>query len=144
MGRSWEEDVLFWDDGLSYATVAVAAVLCWILFWLVLGLRHWRSFKYGRTFAVIALALAALCTLAAWSKTHPLPRAVAADETVAARYGKSKNDVVRFELYTGDRVRVDRREQGWARVATVDGERGWVRETQLVFVGPPYEAPAAR
>ena len=54
------------------------------------------------------------------------------------RSGMSEAESVRFELYEGDRVLVDERMQGWARVTTVSGERGWTREEGLLLVGPPY------
>ena len=79
-----------------------------------------------------------------WVKSNPHQLAVAAQRGVPVRYGVSDTETVRFELYEGDRVAVDRRNNGWARVETAGGERGWTREEYLVFVGPPYERPSYR
>ena len=69
--------------------------------------------------------------------------AVASVDAAPVHYGTDESDTVRFELYDGDRVAVDQRRGGWARVTTSDGQRGWTRATNLIFVGPPYTPPNA-
>ena len=88
--------------------------------------------------AILAVAFGA----SAWEKAHPVELAVANAETVPVHYGTSENETVRFELSEGDRVIVDKRATGWARVVTAEGERGWAQDKHLAFVGPPYERPA--
>ena len=90
--------------------------------------------------AIVLAVLAAAFGASAWAKAHPPALAVAAVERVPVHYGTNEDEAVRFELYEGDRVAVDRRADGWARVNISSGERGWARESDLVFVGPPYEA----
>jgi hypothetical protein len=55
------------------------------------------------------------------------------------RFGYRPAETVHFELYEGDRVRVDEEKNGWVRVETHDGERGWTEASGLYFVGPPYD-----
>jgi SH3-like domain-containing protein len=76
------------------------------------------------------------------SKSRPLLLAVAAQPEVSVRTGANPADTVRYTLRPGDRVRVETESNGWLRVATVDGERGWAPKEAFVLVGPPY-APAA-
>ena len=64
--------------------------------------------------------------------------AVANANVVHVHYGTDEDETVRFDLSEGDRVTVDKRVSGWSRVSTADGERGWARDKDLVFVGPPY------
>jgi len=90
----------------------------------------------------VVSVLAVAFGLSAWVKAHGDLYAVANNERVPVHYGTSEDETVRFELYEGDRVLVDRRESGWARVMTADGERGWARGRALAFVGPPYERPS--
>ena len=135
----WEQSILFWHHDLSSrATFGIAASL-WIGFWIVLAVRQVAALRYLRR-AAAALGLgAALFAAAYWAKEHPQSLAVASVHRVPVHYGTSEEETVRFELYEGDRVRVDRRENGWSRVATANGERGWVQDRFMTFVGPPYE-----
>ena len=80
--------------------------------------------------------------LSAWSKAHPETLAVVVDTKVPVHYSTNENDTVRFELYAGDRVTVDARSNGWIRVTTADGERGWAQEKGCMLVGPPYAPPS--
>ncbi len=88
--------------------------------------------------------LTALFAASWWVKSNPQQLAVAVQRGVPVRYGVSDTETVHFELYEGDRVVVDRRDNGWARVETAGGDRGWARDEYLVFVGPPYERPLLR
>jgi len=135
---------LFWHYSVPTRTTRWLAGLCWLGFWGLLALHRVRRGVDGRRLAptVAAGVLAVTFGLSAWAKAHGDRYAVASDERVAVHYGTSEDETVRFELYAGDRVIVDRRENGWARVITADGERGWARDEALAFVGPPYERPA--
>jgi len=138
----WQESLLFWHYRLSrHATDTLAAGL-WLLFWVVLGLRQWRPLRYTRGIVVVAGVLAVAFGLSAWEKAHPELIAVADGAVVHVHYGTNENETVRFDLSEGDRVTVDKRMNGWSRVSTADGERGWAQDKGLVFVGPPYERPA--
>jgi len=138
---AWQQSLLFWDTKLRYGTVLHLALACWLIFWALLGLRLWRPWRGAWATAAVFGGLTIFLGLSAWSKAYPMPLAVAARETVAARYGPSEAETIRFELYEGDRVRVDHQESGWARVTAADGARGWARVEELIFVGPPYAAP---
>jgi hypothetical protein len=102
-----------------------------------------NSTDYDGHGTFIAGILAASFGASAWAKAHPVLLAVANEERVPVHYGTNENETVRFELYAGDRVTVDKRAAGWVRVSTVDGERGWAQEKNLTLVGPPYERPPA-
>jgi hypothetical protein len=117
------------------------AILCWLAFWTMLALRTWKPIRYLYAAAAVLAILSLAFTASAWAKAHPIDLAVAVVDKAPVRFGMSDSETVRFELFDGDRVAVDRRQDGWARVTTVGGERGWTRVGNLVFVGPPYLPP---
>jgi len=137
----WQQALLFWHTGLTPAFSFTAAVLSWVSFWLLLAARLWRPQPYLRRAAALFAVLTVLFGLSSWVKEHPVLLAVANADAVPVRYGIGSDETTRFELYAGDRVRVEKRASGWARVASADGERGWVEESSLTLVGPPYLRP---
>ncbi len=137
----WERSLLFWHYGLSPRMSFWTAVVCWFLFWTILAMRQWRSVAFSRIVAGVVVVLAAAFATSAWAKAYPPLLAVACEKKVPVHYGIGDNETVRFELYEGDRVTVERRSGGWDLIATADGERGWTRESKLALVGPPYERP---
>lgn len=141
---AWEQSLLFWHYNLRQDTTLKLALLTWCLLWALLALRQLRRTPYLRRSALAMALLTALFASSGWVKSNPQQLAVAARPGLPVRYGMSDSETVRFELYEGDRVAVDRRDNGWARVETGSGERGWTREENLVFVGPPYEWPSYR
>lgn len=138
----WELNLLFWHYKLAPKATRLIAGLLWIAFWSVLGIRQWRAIRYTRQTALVLGMLAMLFVLSAWAKSHPLALAAANAVNVPVRYGTDANETIHFNLHAGDRVAVDVRQDGWARVTSVDGKRGWAREESLAFVGPPYERPS--
>jgi tetratricopeptide (TPR) repeat protein len=139
----WEQSLLFWHRGLSPAASSWALAIFNLLFWGILALLQFRTFKFSRVIAVLLGVAVVASGLSVWRKAHPAPLAVASAETVNVHYGMSEADTVHFELYEGDRVLVEARKLGWTRVRTIEGQRGWAKTAQLTFVGPPYKrAPA--
>jgi len=135
----WEQSLLFWHYNLRRETSLWVGVVFWFALWGILALRQFRPYPFTRRAAIVAAVGALLFGASWWAKSTPTPLAVAASHRAPVHFGMSENEAVRFELYEGDRVAVDRREAGWARVETAGGERGWTREDHLLFVGPPYE-----
>lgn len=151
----WAQNLLFWHYGLAHDTTRLLAVAFWAVFWALVTLRQWRAFPYWRG-AVAAMAVLTIAfTASVWAKAHPAPMAVVIADGTALRYGPSENEEIvayapegRVEktaavLFDGDRVTVETRANGWARIATVDGKRGWAPESALVFISPPYRTPEA-
>jgi tetratricopeptide (TPR) repeat protein len=137
----WEQSLLFWHYNLPPRVTRLTAIILWFLFWSLLAVRLVRPIRFFRHAALGVGLLALAFGLSAWTKAHTDLYAVAVDEQVPVHYGTSEDETVRFYLYAGDRVLVDRREKGWARVMTSDDERGWVKQDALALVGPPYERP---
>jgi len=138
----WQEGLLFWHYNLSTRATDALAVSLWLMLWITLGIRQWRPLRYTRGIAVVTGVLAVVFLFSAWAKAHPEVIVVANADIVHVHYGTDENETVRFDLSEGDRATVDNRMNGWSRVSTADGERGWARDKDLVFVGPPYERPA--
>lgn len=140
---AWEEALFFWHSDQAAREGLVVAAIAWIIGWVLLIVRAARPWPYLRLAAALALLVSVVFGASWWIKVHPPTLAVAAGERVPVRYGNRADETIRFELYEGDRVRVEQRRDGWARIRTADGERGWAEDTQLYFIGPPYKAYAA-
>lgn len=138
----WEQSLLFWHYAIGRSATYGLAGLFWVALWAALAVRQWRPFRYARTVVAVLAVLATAFAVSAWNKSHPALLAVAGADPTPVRFGTNDAETIRFNLYPGDRVGVDRRENGWARVTTATGERGWTQEANLAFVGPPYERPA--
>lgn len=134
----WEQSLLFWHYDLKPSTTRLLAVVLWIVMWAMLGVLQWRRIRYMRTVSLVVAVVALGFSGSAWVKAHPAVLAVASEQVVPVRYGTNEEETIRFELFDGDRVTVDKCTEDWARVTTVSGERGWARKAGLVFVGPPY------
>lgn len=134
---AWEQALLFWHYRMPHAVSRALAIAGWAAFWAMVALRAWRPLPYLRLAATLVFFATLAFATSAWYKARPAPIAAAQVEQAPVRFGKSEAEAVYFELLEGDRVLVDRREDGWARVETVDGRRGWARESDLYFPGPP-------
>ncbi len=137
----WEQGLLFWHYGLAPRTIYRIAAVSWLAFWTVLTLRRSRPVRGLGSTAVMLGLLTVAFGVSAWAKAHPPPLAVAGRPAVAVRFSPDDGAALRFELQEGDRVAVDLRRDGWSRVTTAAGGRGWTRDNRLFFVGPPYERP---
>lgn len=137
----WKLSLFFWHYDTARQTTYRMAMLLWWVFWIVLGVRFWKPLPYLRRVAAVLAVLAVAFGVSAWYKAHPGETAVALGERVAAHYGTDDSETVRFELAEGDRVAVDKHSNGWTRVTTMSGERGWVHDSDLIPVGPPYVRP---
>jgi tetratricopeptide (TPR) repeat protein len=137
----WEEGLLFWDDALRYGEVRTLAMLSWAAFWAALLWRVIKRHRFQIPVIIVALLAAGAFMTSLYSKSFPLPLAVASQPELNVRTGANPADTVRYTLAPGDRVRVETESNGWLRVATVDGERGWAPAEAFVLVGPPYAAP---
>jgi hypothetical protein len=129
-----EQALFFWAENLSFKAVLCLGIAGWTLFWALLALRALRPVRLIRLAAVVVGLAATLSLGAAWVKAHPLTMAVAAQTEIPVFFGKNPDEPPRFLLYEGDRVRVERKEPGWALVSTAGGDRGWVQEDRMAFV----------
>jgi hypothetical protein len=137
----WQEALLFWDGRLRPGEVRWLAIVCWVLFWAILLWRVATRQKYQLPLAATFLLLAGASMMSLYAKTFPLQIAVARAPEVPVRIGASPADTVRYTLSPGDRVKVEAERDGWLRVATASGERGWAQAENFVRVGPPYLPP---
>jgi hypothetical protein len=137
----WEQGVLFWHYGLAPRMIYGVTAVGWLTFWTILAIRQRKPVRYLGSVAIVIGLLTTAFGAAAWTKAHPLPLAVVDQHSVDVRYAPDDGATWRFELHEGDRVAVEMRRDGWTRVTTAAGDRGWTRDNGLVFVGPPYEKP---
>lgn len=136
----WEQTFFFWHSDWPASRSRSVAAATWIFAWCLLALRFFRRWPYLNGAIAVSFAFALLFVGSWWVKSHPDTLAVASRNDVQVRFGHRSTEAVRFKLHEGDSVRVDARQDGWARVETHDGERGWTEESNLYFVGPPYSS----
>lgn len=153
--EAWAQNLFFWHYGVSRDTTRLLAALCWVSFWLLLGLRVWRRMPYLNMGIFAAACLGVAFLGSAWVKAHPRELVVAAVQSVPLRYGPSEADEIVLMapdpagerrqqlLCDGDRAEVSARSGDWLCVETIDGARGWVPAATLVSVEPPYTPPPA-
>jgi len=138
---AWEQVVLFWHHRLSKDAVWWLAALAWVAGWALLTVRLYRPWPYLRRGAGILIACSVVFGVSAWNKAHPPMSGVASLPSVQAHYSKDPDTPVRFTLREGDRVRIDRIDDGWMRVESPDGELGWTPAGSVTLTGPPYGRP---
>ncbi len=136
---SWRARFFFWADAMNLGTCCRVALLCWTLAWSGLGCFVYYRKEYMRVLAVVLLMAGLLFSAASWHRAHPPLLAVTLVDEAKVRYGRNTQDTVRFVLYEGDRVRVDAVTDGWVRVETGEGERGWVRRDAVGLVSPLFQ-----
>lgn len=100
--------------------------------------RYWketpRLLWFTRIAPVIALIFFAFTVAGNYaSKDSPI-LAVTLFEEAPVYFSMNDMDSPRFLLYQGDRVLIDRFEDGWVRVNTYSGERGWMKKDHAGFV----------
>lgn len=130
--------VFFWHVGLKRSTSKYLAVVFWFLGWGLLVSQVFGRPKYVRRVTVLVFLISAVFMGSWYFKAHPPELAVANGNKIPVRYGTKPSDTVRFELFEGDRVHIDGRSEGWVRVVTADGQRGWSRAEYFIVVWPPY------
>ncbi|MFP4190475.1 MAG: tetratricopeptide repeat protein [Candidatus Hydrogenedentota bacterium] len=136
---AWRQALLTAQSRLAPATTVWLAVGFWGLFWGAMAACIWRSTRWIKVVAALSLLFAALFAAMGWVRHQPARVAVASVESVPVRYGIGEVSEVRFELHEGDRVTVDRQEDEWIRIESVEGGRGWAPQYAFTLVGPPYE-----
>ena len=138
----WEQSLFFWHYGLSKPAAFRLAAGWWVVFWGLLTLRQFKQIRFLRRAAAVAGLLAVLFAVSTWAKSQSSGLAVANAPRVPVYSGNQEVDIVHFELYEGDRVHVEIRNDGWAKVETANEKRGWARERYFIFVDPPYGPPS--
>lgn len=140
----WQEALLFWDGALRPGEARWLAIVSWAGFWAMLLWRVAARRKYQVSIAAMLLLIAGASMASLYAKSYPLQLAVANASEVAVRIGANPADTVRYTLAAGDRVEVEAERNGWLRVATASGERGWAPAENFVLVGPPYAPPPSK
>jgi tetratricopeptide (TPR) repeat protein len=112
---------------ISWATLITWLLLALLLVWRLLSR---RDSSLQRPLRAATWTVALLLTGAA---THTLylahdlsrPAAIVIAEEVAVRSGPSEEDITEFKLHAGTRVLLERRSDGWSRIALSEELRGW-------------------
>jgi tetratricopeptide (TPR) repeat protein len=124
---------------------ALALLVLWTLAWIALGLRFYRpSLVSGAPLGAIAAALftaagvAALVAVgAAAGQRLGLRRAVVVAASAPAREGPDARSASPFEVHEATPVRLEDRQNGFARIRLANGLTGWVAQSAVELVVPP-------
>ena len=125
--------------GLPSRALRGAVLVIWWLLWGILAAKWRNDHRVWTKAAAVVWGLIVTCAIILALPVSRLRAAVVVAPETPARYGPQIDDGTRMTLAPGDRVVVDRSEQGWARVELADGRRGWVDERSLAYAGPPFD-----
>ncbi|MCB0344552.1 MAG: tetratricopeptide repeat protein [Bdellovibrionales bacterium] len=129
--------------------LAVAALVCYALFWLLAALRGYspnRSLKLPLILsAIISLYLILLVTgaretysgkyvFALTSKSRAIRPAIITEGEVKLHSGDSENFQVVFLLHEGAEVEVNEVRKDWVEVLLPDGRSGWANRSSLEII----------
>jgi tetratricopeptide (TPR) repeat protein len=105
---------------------ALALLVLWTLAWIALGLRLYRPSLVSRApLGAIAAALFTAATLAGLVAGFP------------AREGPEARSASPFEVHEATPVRLEDRQNGFARIRLANGLTGWVAQSAVELVVPP-------
>jgi tetratricopeptide (TPR) repeat protein len=124
---------------------ALALLVLWTLGWIALGLRLYRPSLVSRApLGAIAAALFTAATLAglvagfaAAGQRLGLRRAVVVAASAPAREGPEARSASPFEVHEATPVRLEDRQNGFARIRLANGLTGWVAQSAVELVVPP-------
>lgn len=128
-GPSVSRVLMFWRQYLSRIAVQWAAIsfsgLLWsmLLIHLILGRKVLNTWNFAVLGLTVALVLTALMN---YYDDHYVKKAVVLPERVSIRSGLSDKATELFVLHAGSEVRVEKENNGFARIYYSNGKIGWL------------------
>lgn len=131
-------------DALSKRELLLLGLASWVLLFVLLGIRNYRTVPFGRLSAVALASLALFGLLGAGVRSyqtehHPIAIVVVDEATVRSGRDLHSTDLVR--LHAGAELKVLQRGERWMQVALSTGTRGWLPAEALGLVQPLPPAP---
>jgi len=139
----WMKYLFIWHYGIHIKWTWTISLLFWFTGWTVIGCLMWMKERYRKGMFVIGIFLitvGVIFFLSAIVKMNSVPLGVVIVSECPVRITPSENSPSRFELFEGDRVRVEREEDTWILISTVDNERGWIKNDTIFIWKPPYRS----
>ncbi|MCM8775684.1 MAG: tetratricopeptide repeat protein [Candidatus Omnitrophica bacterium] len=115
----------------------LSAYFIFMASWLVvLIFRHGAPWGWKRKTLFALFMIVVIVNVAKHIETRVIRDAVVLDKRVEVRYGPSVSDQVAFRLGEGLRVYVLDSREDWSRILLVNGESGWVKNSQIAKIHP--------
>ena len=116
---------------------ALASGFAFLAAWIAaLTFRRGEAWRWKRKTLLIFFAFFAALALAKHFETRMMSDAVVIAKDAEVRYGPSDTDQVAFRLGEGLHVHIIDTREGWSRILLVNGESGWIDDSQIGKVHP--------
>jgi tetratricopeptide (TPR) repeat protein len=119
----------FWYFGMNLGELLIALVIMNLLFWSSAIFNLYRSSEWAKWSLWLSLLLTLLLGASAGMKARESFRnagGVLLEDEAPVRAGFSRNDTTLFVLHEGAEFTILDEEQGWWKIAIVDGKKGWL------------------
>ncbi len=139
----WLKYLFIWHYGIHIKSTWIISVLFWFLGWLAIACFMWVKEKYRKVMlisGIIFIIIGVLFCVSALVKVNSAPLGVIIDVEASVHITPSENSPSRFQLYEGDRVRVEQEEDNWTLISTVDNEKGWIKSDKIFIWKYPYRS----
>lgn len=139
----WLKYLFIWHYNINTRWTWTISALFWFLGWFFIACFMWLKEKYRKVMlflGIISIVMGVLFFGSALIKINAYPLGVIVAVECPAHITPSDSSPSRFQLYEGDRVRVEREEDNWTLISTVDNERGWIKSEEIFIWKPPYRS----
>lgn len=127
-------DIFFWYHRLSIKEMALAFLVCNLLFWSGLALRLFLRRPFVTWLVMISLVAGVImggtAAIRAVNEHREQPAVIIARE-VPVRSGMDPESTTLFVLHDGAEVRVEKVDGDWSLISIAPGRKGWVRKEQI-------------
>ncbi len=139
----WLKYLFIWHYGIHLRTTWKISFIFWLMGWSIIASFFWVSEKYRRSvllIGVLMILFGSVFIVSGLVKINEVPLGVIIVSACSVHITPSENSPSRFELYEGDRVRVEREENDWTLISTVDNQIGWIKNNEIFIWKPPYRS----
>jgi len=139
----WLKYLFIWHYGMLIKWTWTISLSFWVFGWVMIAFFMWAKEKYRKGMLIIgtlSIILGLVFFVSALIKMNAQPLGVIIASECFVHITPSDNSPSRFELYEGDRVRIEREENTWTLISTVDNERGWIKNGDIFVWKPPYRS----
>lgn len=139
----WLKYLFIWHYGIHIKWTWRVSILFWFLGWSIMACFMWLKKKYRKGLLILGITsilIGVIFLISALIKINASPLGVIIAMECPVHITPSDNSPSRFQLYEGDRVRVEREEDNWTLISTVDNERGWIKSEEIFVWKSPYRS----
>lgn len=129
--------LFFWKEMLTARMIQWLALIFFLVFWILLVIRMFRSGRSMKVTHWIVLSLAVVFTSTAFYDfydAHYNKQAIVLSDTVSVRSGLTDDSTELFVLHSGTRVAVDDERRGYMKIRFSGDKIGWVKMKDIEII----------